>query len=205
MTEEFFWSQRYAQGQTGWDIGQVSTPLKAYIDQLKDLSIKILIPGAGNAYEASYLWNLGYRQTHILDISPLPLNLFQEKHPDFPDHQIHQEDFFEHQDTYDLILEQTFFCSFPPTPENRTNYARSMHARLKPGGKLVGVWFSFPLTDRTQPPFGGSREEYLTYFKPFFQIHTFEPCVNSIPPRQGIELFAIMQKNHLQFDSRRDK
>ena len=50
-----YWEERYRAGTTGWDIGSPSTPLKEYIDQLQDPSKKILIPGAGNAYEAEYL------------------------------------------------------------------------------------------------------------------------------------------------------
>ena len=47
--EKEYWSQRYVEGRTGWDLGSPSQPLKAYIDQLEDTSIKVLIPGAGNA------------------------------------------------------------------------------------------------------------------------------------------------------------
>ena len=55
-----FWSARYQQGNTGWDIGEISTPLKEYIDQLENMELKILIPGAGNSYEAEYLFNSGF-------------------------------------------------------------------------------------------------------------------------------------------------
>ena len=51
-----YWSQRYQEGQTGWDIGGVSAPLAAYFDQLEDKNLRILIPGAGNAHEAAYLF-----------------------------------------------------------------------------------------------------------------------------------------------------
>jgi len=52
-----------------------------------------------------------------------------------------------------------------------------------------------PLTgDMEKRLFGGSKEEYLSYFSPFFKINTFEKCHNSITPRQGNELFGIFQK-----------
>ena len=47
--EQSYWTKRYQEESTGWDIGYPSTPLKEYIDQLEDKSISILIPGAGNA------------------------------------------------------------------------------------------------------------------------------------------------------------
>ena len=195
--EQDYWTNRYKEHQTGWDIGYASTPIKQYVDQLKDKSIHILIPGAGNAYEAEYLWKQGFTNVHILDISEVPLQHFKLRNPDFPDAQLHHSDFFEHEAQYDLILEQTFFCSMLPTDANRSSYAKHMAQLLKPYGKLVGVWFEIPLdTSTDKRPFGGDKELYLNYLKPYFKTITFEPCYNSIPPRQGNELFGIFQKKN---------
>lgn len=193
--EEKYWTARYQAGHTGWDIGYPSRPLKSYIDQLKNKNLKILISGAGNAYEAEYLWEQGFTNVYVLDVSPAPLQAFQERNPDFPLHQLVQEDFFAHTETYDLILEQTFFCSFVPTDENRFTYARQMARLLKPKGKLVGVWFDFPLTDDMEKrPFGGDKKLYLGYLSKYLDVVTFERCHNSIPPRQGKELFGIFER-----------
>ena len=190
--ENEYWSQRYEEGRTGWDIGYPSTPIKEYVDQLGEKQVKILIPGAGNAYEAGYLFEQGFEQVYVLDISSLPLQQFKKRYPSFPEAQLIKGNFFEHAGTYDLIIEQTFFCSFPPTSENRTAYAKKMSSLLKPGGKLVGLWFTMPLTgDMEKRPFGGSKEEYVGYFEPHFHVHSLTPCYNSIPPRQGNELFGI--------------
>lgn len=191
-----YWTKRYREQNTGWDIGYVSPPLKAYIDQIENKKINILIPGAGNAYEAQYLYEQGFKNTYVLDISLHPLENFAERNPDFPKSQLIAADFFEYSDTqFDLILEQTFFCSFSPTPENRKKYAERMAQLLRPGGKLVGVWFDFPLTRQAENrPFGGSQEEYLSYLTPHFEVITMERCYNSIPPRQERELFGIFMK-----------
>lgn len=190
-----YWSQRYKEANTGWDIGAPSTPIKTYIDQLEDKDTKILIPGAGNAYEAEYLWKQGFKNVYILDISELPLQAFKERNPDFPIEQLICEDFFTHDNTYNLIIEQTFFCSFPPFPEKRKAYATHMAKLLQPKGKLVGLWFCFPLTDDLiNPPFGGSKEEYMDYFEPYFTVKTLEKAHNSIPPRASRELFGIFEK-----------
>ncbi|MEO0627891.1 MAG: methyltransferase domain-containing protein [Bacteroidota bacterium] len=193
MTEQQYWTDRYIENRTGWDIGYPSTPLKTYIDQLDNKSLRILIPGAGNAYEAEYLFQQGFTQVYVLDISQEPLAAFQKRVPDFPEDQLLQGDFFTHQGQYDLIFEQTFFCSFLPTRENRTAYARQMSQLLNPGGKLVGLWFQFPLNPDGNRPFGGSREEYLSYLEPYFSIQTFETAYNSIKPRMGKELFGVLE------------
>ena len=68
-----------------------------------------------------------------------------------------------------------------------------MYALLNPNGKIVGLLFDFPLTS-DGPPFGGSKEEYIPYFKPLFNIEILERCYNSISPRAGRELFFKFQK-----------
>ena len=37
--EKEFWENRWENGQTGWDIGAVSTPIKEYIDQILNCSV----------------------------------------------------------------------------------------------------------------------------------------------------------------------
>ncbi|WP_430410664.1 methyltransferase domain-containing protein [Kordia sp.] len=190
-----YWSNRYKDKRTGWDIGEPSTPLKKYIDQLTDKNVKILIPGAGNAYEATYLYKHGFTNVHILDISEIPLQEFKKRNPKFSAENLRCDDFFTHKNTYDLIIEQTFFCSFPPLPETRKKYAKQMANLLGTNGKLIGLWFDFPLTnDVEKRPFGGSKDEYLNYFKPYFTVKTFEKAYNSILPRAGNELFGIFEK-----------
>lgn len=191
--QEDFWTEKYINGDTGWDIGYASTPIKTYIDQLRNPSLKILIPGCGNAYEAKYLMEQGFTDVHLLDISKLLVDqLKQEFYPEYKEHlKIYYEDFFAHQGQYDLIIEQTFFCALDPS--YRQAYARKVHELLKPKGRLVGVLFDFPFT-KEGPPWGGSREEYLNYFEPYFNILSLERCHNSIEPRQGSELFMILEK-----------
>ncbi|MGW8121937.1 methyltransferase domain-containing protein [Roseivirga echinicomitans] len=188
---ENYWTQRYESNQAGWDIGHVSTPIKEYIDQLKNKDIKILIPGAGNAYEAEYLWKQGFKNVWVIDLSKAPLDNLKTRIPDFPTAQLIQGDFFEHQAQYDLIIEQTFFCAL--NPAMRKDYVTTMHERLADNGKLVGLLFNIPL-NATHPPFGGNEEEYRALFSPYFNIEIMEEACNSITPRCGNELFVKMIK-----------
>lgn len=191
---EQYWTNRYDEAQTGWDIGYPSTPLKEYIDQLENKELKILIPGAGNAYEAEYLFNQGFLNTHVLDISSRPLAALKKRCASFPSDQLIQADFFYHEGQYDLIIEQTFFCSFEPTEKNRSAYAKQMSQLLKPGGKLVGLWFNHPLFEEAKRPFGGTKDEYLAYLTPYFSATVFDDCYNSIEPRKNKELFGVFLK-----------
>jgi len=186
-----FWTGKYLQRETGWDMGGVSPPLKAYADQLSSRDMQILIPGAGNAYEAEYLFSQGFTGVHVLDIATPPLQNLQDRCPGFPQDQMMHGDFFAHRGQYDLVLEQTFFCALDP--DLRQAYAEKVHELLVPGGKLVGLLFDFPL-EQSVPPFGGSGQEYRDIFSGLFDIKVLERCYNSIKPRAGRELFIIFEK-----------
>jgi SAM-dependent methyltransferase len=185
--EQFFWENRYKTQDTGWDIGSVSTPIKTYIDQLKDKNIKILIPGAGNGYEAEYLVNQGFKNVFVLDIVQEPLDNLKNRISNLNKKQLICEDFFTHQGTYDLILEQTFFCAI--NPKDRLKYVSKMTELLPKNAKIVGLLFSFPFDENIGPPFGGSQMEYEQLFGNDFDIY-IENCYNSIKPRNGKELFV---------------
>ena len=179
-----YWSKRYMEQQTGWDIGYGSTPLVDYLKSIKDKSISILIPGCGNAHEADWLLQNGFTNVTILDISPVLTAALEER---FKGQTINiiTGDFFEHKGQYDLILEQTFFCALDPSL--RSKYVEQMHQLLKPTGKLVGVLFNKEFEGG--PPFGGSKEEYETLFSQHLRIKKMELCYNSIPQRKDAELF----------------
>lgn len=219
---ETYWTKRYLDGEAGWDIGYVSTPLKNYFDQLENKHIRILIPGAGNSYEAEYLVNNGFENVYVCDLSAEPLNNLKKRCPQIKTEHLIQGDFFElnshfeHTDlshpepgrrvpknslekrteeypqlSFDLIIEQTFFCALDPSL--RKKYFEKMLTLLSPGGHLVGLLFDDVLnTDK--PPFGGNKTEYLTFIGEGFNIKTLERCYNSIEPRQGRELFMNLVK-----------
>lgn len=189
--DESFWNERYTSGETGWDIGYASTPLKEYIDQLINKDLKILIPGGGNSYEAEYLFNSGFTNVSVIDISSIPLENLLNRIPSFPKENLLHLDFYDLKGTYDLILEQTFFCTMDR--KWREKYVSKMQTLLKPNGKLVGLLFNIPLNDY-KPPIGGSEKEYRSLFEEKFIIEKMETAYNSIPSRAGNELFIIMSR-----------
>ena len=189
-----YWEDRYLNSNIGWDIGFVSTPIKSYIDQLTDKTLKILIPGAGNSYEAEYLWRNGFKNIFIVDIAKSPITNFLKRVPDFPKAQCLNQDFFDLNTSFDLIIEQTFFCALDPNL--RSKYVEKMDNLLHAKGKLVGLLFDFELTDKG-PPFGGHKAMYRELFENKLNIKILETSYNSIEPRKDKELFFIFEKNTL--------
>lgn len=186
-----YWEDRYQMNKIGWDMGAVSSPLKAYIDQLPQKDLRILIPGGGNAYEAEYLHHLGFDNVTVVDLAASPLKNLQQRCPTFLAEHVIQEDFFAHAGQYDLILEQTFFCAI--NPNMRSSYVDKMGELLLPGGKLVGVLFNIPL-NADKPPHGGHEQEYQPLFSKRFDFNTWAPCINSHPARQGSEWWMNMKR-----------
>lgn len=188
---ETFWNNKYNKNETGWDLKSPSTPLKEYIDQINDKAIKILIPGCGNAYEAEYLLEKGFTNITLIDISEVVVNSIKEKFKNNSEIRVLHQDFFELEEQFDLILEQTFFCALDP--KLRKDYSKKMNQLLTKNGKLVGVLFNREF-NQNEPPFGGNKTEYITYFNDYFDFKTMEDCYNSIPPRAGNELFINLIK-----------
>ncbi len=186
-----YWRDRYVVGSDTWDTGAPTTPLKEYIDQLTDKQLRILIPGAGRAYEAEYLHSLGFANVVVIDLTEAPFADLLARCPDFPRAHLIVGDFFAHEGTYDRIIEQTFFCALDPAL--RPRYVTRMHELLAPGGKLVGVLFD-DVMNSDEPPFGGNADEYRTLFSPAFPNVSFERCRNSIAPRAGREVWMCAQR-----------
>lgn len=193
VNQAHYWQQRYEAGKIGWDMGHVSPPIKTYIDtvmKVADKTAKILIAGAGNAYEAEYLHEQGFVNVIVVDFAKAPLENLAKKFPDFPKAHLLQADFFNidsKQYQFDYAIEQTFFCAIDIA--RRAEYVEKMHELLKPAGKLVGLLWDKDF-GRDEPPFGGSRAEYETLFADQFITNIMAPCYNSHPKRQGNELFV---------------
>lgn len=186
-----YWEGKWKDQLTGWDIGHISTPIKEYIDQLKNKDLRILIPGAGNSYEGEYLFRKGFKNIYLLDYSDIPFENLLKRCPEFPKDRLINQNFFEHTGTYDLILEQTFFSAIHPS--NREAYVEKNNALLKKGGRLVGLLFAVDFGN-PHPPYGGNALLYKKLFEPLFEIKVLEEAYNSIEPRQGSELFIIAEK-----------
>ena len=190
VLDQNYWTQRYLDNNTPWQLEHASAPLVYSMNQITDKSAPILIPGAGNSREAIYLIEQGFTNIHVLDIAEPALEAL--KNSLRSDHlNLHREDFFEHQGSYDVILEQTFFCALES--RFRESYPKKCHDLLKEDGHLKGVMFQFD-SDRKEPPYGGSISEYEGLFSPYFDIKIMKECQISEPDRLGKELLIDFQK-----------
>jgi hypothetical protein len=189
--DQTYWNDRHNNNDTPWEIGTVSPAIKAYIDQWKDKKSRVLIPGAGHHHEAAYLLQCGFEDITICDISPIAISNMKTHLPVSSHITYNVGDFFDLDRSYDLILEQTFFCALDPTLRN--HYVDKMTALLTKNGTLAGLLFATHF-DKDGPPFGGTIEEYKALFDKKLHILSIDMCYNSIAPRSSNELFFICKK-----------
>jgi SAM-dependent methyltransferase len=189
--DKTYWDNQYLANTLGWDLGQVSPPIKEYIDSIPNKNAKILIPGCGNSYEAEYLLKNNFTDITVIDISPTLVAALKQKFAENKNIKIVLGDFFEHKNQYDIIIEQTFFCALHPN--DREKYVFKMHELLRKNGKLVGLLFNREF--EKSPPFGGSLKEYEMLFANSFILNSISPAINSVTTRTNSELFIDFTKN----------
>jgi SAM-dependent methyltransferase len=188
-----YWNNRFDTLNTPWDMGAPSPALINYFKTINNKNLRVLIPGCGAAHEAEWLIEAGFTDISLVDISSVAceqlINRFKNKC------KIYNENFFEHHGTYDLIVEQTFFCALPI--DFRNQYLINMSRILVPTGVLAGLLFN-KIFDNAGPPFGATLDKYIDLFKPYFSQVNFTNCSLSIPPRAGTELWfeaSLPRKN----------
>ena len=93
------------------------------------------------------------------------------------------------------MIEQTCFCAIHPS--RRKEYETLVKAILKPGGKLIGLWF--PLDkhiDEGGPPYGTTIGEVKSVFNIGWEIEKEEFTNLSIEPRKFREKLIIFKKTN---------
>lgn len=186
-----YWNSRWEKQETGWDMGAPAPAISEYMAQYTDKNASILIPGCGNAHEAEYLYSIGFTNITLLDIAPAAVEHLMAKFAGIPAINVILGNFFDHSGSYDLIIEQTFFCAI--SPQLRDDYVSKCAELLNENGQIIGVLFN-TVFENDGPPFGGNEIEYRSRFEPYFTIAVMAPCYNSILKRENAELFINMRK-----------
>ena len=92
---------------------------------------------------------------------------------------------------FDGVWEYTCFCAIDPG--RREEYARVMHAILRPGGTLLGCFY--PLRDGEDgPPFPVSEPEIARVLAPYFRIVESGPPTSFVEQRRGLEWLVLAER-----------
>ncbi len=134
------WEQRYQSLDTPWDKGEPSPGLLEFLSN-HPLSGKILVVGCGYGHDVRALSQQGCQVVGV-DFAPSAIAAAQSL-PTVGDETYLIADIFnlpkELDSSFDCVWEHTCFCAI--APEQRPNYVESVATVLKPGGKLLAVFF----------------------------------------------------------------
>ena len=191
--EAKFWSQRYEDEHTPWDLRTHHKAIDQVLPRIKLSKSKILVPGSGRGHDAAKLSKLGH-QVVGLDFSQKAVEESSTLYPEGPKFTtgdiFNTDEILENHGEFDCIFEHTLFCAV--NPSRRGQLVKSWKRLLRDQGCIFGV---FNVSCRRQgPPFGITEWELEELLEPHFTINMWGRLNEEESPRAGKELFVHAQK-----------
>lgn len=189
-----FWQDVYhTEGTPGWDLQKPAEALADMFPRIKLPKCRILVLGCGEGHDAALFAQAGHVVTAV-DFSEEGLSRGKKLYGHLSNLTFVKENIFnlphEWNFSFDVIVEHTLFCAIPP--EKRKDLVLIWKRLLHEEGQLMGVFFS--MLKRAGPPYGSSEWEIRELLKTHFQFLFWGRWRNSLPRRQGKELFVLAKK-----------
>ncbi len=192
-----WWDNLYRTKRTPWDIGKASPPLVTYLKSPYAVPpAKIAVLGCGTGHDCLLFAKNNFEVTGI-DFAPSAIAATHEKFEKAglsgTKGFLLQRDIFdihEYDGYYDYLWEHCFFSAIDPS--RRRTYVYTVADLLKPGGKLISLWWL--VDSKSGPPFSVSRDDIYSLFDERFTIDMAYKPTDSIPERKGAELLTVLTK-----------
>ena len=187
------WEVQYQKGETPWDKGAPSPGLVDFLAS-EPVRERVLVPGCGVGHDVRAL-AAAAAEVVGLDIAPSAIEgaaryprVGHERYElgslfDLPPHL---------RGAFDLVWEHTCFCAIDPSM--RAPYVEAVASALKPGGKLIAIFYLDPGHDSPDegPPFGVSVAELDALFSPHFDLVREWLPARAYPGREGREWMRVL-------------
>lgn len=190
-----FWEAAYQDGRAGWDLGEPAPPFVALLaSSAAPVPGRLLVPGCGRGHDALLFARAGFDVTGV-DFAPSAVAATRAAAAAAGlTVAVEETDLFTLGERwpacFDYVVEHTCFCAIDPA--RRRDYARTVHAVLRPGGELIALFYAHGRAGG--PPYATTAAEVRALFESFFVIETLASATNSAPRRQGEELFARLRR-----------
>ncbi|MGE4131988.1 MAG: methyltransferase domain-containing protein, partial [Bdellovibrionales bacterium] len=189
-----FWSQKYIENETRFDLGKESPVLPEVLPQLKLARSRVLVIGSGPGHDAAFLAKAGHRVTAV-DFSSEAIDRAKVRYQGIEDLSFHQGDAFDLPSDwtgqFDLVFEHTCYCAI--RPERRNDLVKVWRRVLQPQGHLLGVFFV--MEKLSGPPWGGSEWELRARLKSHFKFLYWTRWRHSPEGREGAELAVFARRS----------
>lgn len=213
VSKREFWDEKYKVDYIPWDIGQVAPAFVKYfqniVENQKNQTLNselVAVLGCGLGHDAFYFANYKGCKFDVcgFDFSESAINFCNElkQEKKLKNVVFYQKDFFElvnnkdFKDCFDYVIEHTSLAAIDPT--RRGEYINLIKYLLKPGGRLVGLFFVRP-KELGGPPFGIAIEEVRELFcKDFIEVDAlhYEECLHT-GKLNGDEYFGVFKLSTL--------
>ncbi|MBU3665368.1 MAG: methyltransferase domain-containing protein [Chthoniobacterales bacterium] len=187
------WNRRYEEGDTPWEKG-VAHPVLGGMLARGVLDGRVLVPGCGTGHDVRELSRFGLAPVG-LDVAPLAIERARA-HAPAGEESYQLGDLFDPHDewlgAFDGVFEHTCFCAIDPA--RRADYVRAVSSVLKPGGRLLAVFYADPDNGGEGPPFGCTRGELDALFGENFRLLEEHFEIPTYPEREGRELLRLYER-----------
>ena len=187
------WESRWRAGDTPWDKGEAAPPLIEGLEQWWSGDVRgwrVLVPGCGSGHDVRALARAGAGAVG-LDLSATAVERARAV-PRVADETYEAGDFFQWgtEAGFDAVWEHTCFCAIEPV--DRPRYAEAAGRLIRPGGRLIGVFYLDPWRGEVPqpPPFGATVEEIVEVLDPWFALVRGRVPERTYPGREGAEWLA---------------
>lgn len=193
ISDPEFWSGRYKENSTGWDLHEPSPALVWALQKFKLPKMRVAVLGCGRGHDASYFASQGHKTTGF-DFSQQALDEAQKLYGQSVNLSWVQQDVFnlntDFYEQFDLVFDHTLFCAVDP--EKRQQLVKSWERLLTDQGQLLGVFFTMPKT--SGPPYGATETEIKDRLSAYFRSDFWMRSRVSHPKRMGKELIVLATK-----------
>jgi SAM-dependent methyltransferase len=187
------WEARYRERDMPWEKGAPSPGLLDFLAH-EPVRGRVLVPGCGFGHDVRALAATA-DEVVGLDIAPSGIEGARQ-FPRVGNERYVAGDLFdlpaELRGAFDWVWEHTCFCAIDPA--QRLAYVEAVAGALKPGGKLLAVFYLNPGNDHPDegPPFEVSVAELDRLFLPRFTLDREWLPQNAYPGREGREWMRIL-------------
>lgn len=191
------WENLYRNKRTPWELGKASPPLQTYLKSPYAVPPgKIAVVGCGTGHDCLLFANHNFEVTGI-DFAPSAIaathDKFEKAGISGTKGFLLQRDVFdihEYDGYYDYVLEHCFFSAIDPS--RRRTYVMTIADLLKPGGKLIALWWI--VKTNGGPPFTLYKDDIYELFDARFNIEMAYQPTDSVQERKGAELLTVLTK-----------
>ena len=186
------WEAAYRRRETPWEKGKPHPALVDFLAENGALTGEIFVPGCGSGHDARAL---SAPSNRVLGVDLAPFAIAKAK----ARRRVAKEEYLladlfalpgKLDGQFDWVFEHTCFCAIDPAW--RTDYVRTVVRLLKPGGKLLAVFFINPDHDEEGPPYGVSRTELDEFFGKYFVVEREWVPARTHPGREQRELMRVL-------------